>query len=663
MSNKLRAVLTEYWPFLIPVLLLLPSQGAFTYPGSGAAFSDAALTHYPNALFLQTALRHGEVPLWSPQILSGFPFIAHPYSGLWYPPYWLVLLFPLPLGLNVVLALHILLAGVGMYCFLRQQGYARMPAMLGGLAFQAAPRIFGHIGAGHLMLVMAVCLTPWLLWASGQRRMSAGMLLALMAAADPRWALYTAALWGAWLLWQRRLRVLLEQAALASVLGLPALWLYWQYGQLSTRASLTASEVLELSLPPASLLGLLLPQWGGAHEWVVYPGIVLLLLMVLSRPWQPAMRFWLALAGLAVLAALGSSLPGATWLAELPGISQLRIPPRVLLLASFAWAVLAAAALQQLAAAHSPRRALRLLHAGVLALLVSFGALALMQGAALWRPALFAAALVLAAWLVQERWPSGNKLVLALSALVLVDLLVASASLVRFRPADEVLAEGEELAASLAADKDTFRIYSPDYSLPQQTAALYGLELANGVDPLQLQSYVSALAAAGGYAATGYSVVQPPLQAAVAPDADLLGQLNVKYIVAAQPLEASGLELLQDAPYVYRNLQYRPRAWVEQGDAIQIATVLDMQANRMTLHAYGPGRLVLAEVQYPGWHVLVDRQPAEFAMPDSVLRVVTLLAGEHEIELYFMPDAVRFGLPVAGLAWLVCIASLVRRRA
>lgn len=662
MNNKLRDSLAEFWPFLIPVMLLLPGLSSFIYPGSGAPFSDAAVTHYPNALFLQAALRQGEVPLWSSQILSGFPFVAHPYSGLWYPPYWLALLFPQPLGLNMVLALHIWLAGVGMYCFLRQQGNDRLPALLGGLAFQAAPRLFGHIGAGHLMLVMAVCLTPWLLWASGQRRIPTGVLLALILAADPRWALYAAALWGAWLLSQRRLRYFLQHTALAALLALPALWLYWQYGQLSTRANLTPAQVLELSLPPVNLLGLALPQWGAAHEWVVYSGLIVLMLVLLTRPWRPGTRFWLAVVAVSLLVALGSNLPGATWLAQLPGFSQLRIPPRALLLASFAWAVLAAAALQRLTAGSAPRRELRLLHAGMLALLVSFGVFALVQAAPLWRAALFAAALVAAAWLAHERL-IGRRLAAVLCMLALVDALAVSASLVRFRSADEVLAEGAEVAAVLAADESVFRVYSPDYSLPQQTAAYYSLQLANGVDPLQLQSYVSLLAAAGGYSAEGYSVVQPPLDGEVRLNAQLLGELNVKYIVAAQPLNADGLELLRSEPYVYLNAAFRPRAWVEQGGGLQTATVLHMEANRITVHAFGPGLLTFSEVQYPGWHVLLDRQPAQFALPDSLFPSVYLPAGEHEVELYFMPEGVRFGLPVAALAWLACAASVLRRQA
>ena len=662
MLNKLTAA-KPYAVFLLPLVLLLPGMTSFIFPGSGAAFSDMAVTHYPNALFLQNALRQGVVPLWSSQILSGFPFVAHPYSGLWYPPYWLALLFPLPLGLNLVLAAHVVLAGVGMYAFLRQQGCAHAAALLGGLVFQLAPRLFAHIGAGHLMLVMAVCLTPWLLWASRSPRLPAALVLALIVGADPRWGLYAGALWAAWLLWQRRPRYLLQQAGMAALLALPALWLYLQYGSLSTRANLSPAEVLELSLPPAQLLGLLLPQWSSAHEWVIYAGVVLLLLVLLARPWQRGIRFWMALLIVCVLVALGSNIPGAQWLAELPGASQLRIPPRALLLASLAWAVLAAGAAQQLAAAAWPQKPLRLLHAAVLAWLLSFAALAAWQGAQLGQPAMFAAALVLAAWLAHERWRSGRVLLLALSVLVAADLLVASGSLLRFRPADSVLAEGAEAAQYLAQDDDIFRVYTPDHSLPQQTAALYGLELANGVDPLQLHGYSDLMAKAAGYSQSGYSVALPPLDVTAQSDAVLLGRLNIKYLVAAQPMNVEGLELLLEEPYVYLNSHYRPRAWMEQGGEAQRVPLLDVQANRMTLHAYGPGQLNIAELQYPGWHVLRDRQPAEFAVPGNVLRRVVLPAGEHEIELYFMPDALRFGLPVTALAWLVMLWRVFRRQA
>lgn len=660
--TRLRRVLVEYWPFLIPALILLPSLGdSFLYPGSGALYSDMAITHYPNAFFLQGALKQGYIPLWSPQILSGFPFVAHPYSGLWYPPYWLALLFSLPLGLNLVLAAHVILAGVGMYSFLRQQGIGQSAATFGGLAFQTAPRLFAHIGAGHLMLVMAVCLTPWLLWASSSKKQPlSSILLALIIFVDPRWALYAAALWVTWLFSQKRLVWAVKQGAIAAVLALPALWLYLQYGQLSTRASLTATEVLELSLPPSNLLGLLLPQWGGVHEWVIYPGIIVFVLVVLARPWQAHLRFWLFVILASVILSLGSYVPGASWLAELPGISQLRIPPRSLLLAAFAWAVLLAVALQRLSLAPTARRTLRLWHLSLLMLLVSFGMLAAMQGSWLWQTALFAAGLVFCSWLLQERWLAGKRLVLTLGVLALVDLLVTSASLVSFRPSPVVLAEGAAVAQQLNSDGEVFRVYSPDYSLPQQTAAAYGLELAGGVDPLQLQVYAGYLAAAGGFPLSGYSVTLPPLDVTSQVDAGLLGRLNVKYVVSQKPLQADGLSLQDTEPYVYLNSHFLPRAWLEREDKTLATESVQIEANSILVNATGPGRLILAEVQYPGWHIYIDGKPAQYVA--GMLRSVQLPAGEHRVEAWFFPDALRYGLPLAIVAWLLCFAKLLRRR-
>lgn len=683
-SSSIVALARELWPFALPLAVLLPGLAAFIFPGSGAPFSDIAVTHYPNALFLQRALARGEVPLWSAQILGGFPFMAHPFSGLWYPPYWLALMFSLPLGLNIVLALHLFWAGAGMYMFLRQQGLPRPAAIFGGLAFEAAPKLFAHIGAGHLILVLAVSWLPWLLWAAGRRPAATGwarlaqpgVILALTLCADPRWALYAAALWAAWSLAQRQpLRATFGQLGLALILALPAAWLYTEYGLLSTRAAITAAEVLQLSLPAASLLGLVVPQWAAFHEWVTYSGVVVLLLALIAKPWSRAnkLHFWLGVLAVSLLISLGSAIPGAEFAAGLPGLSQLRIPPRAMFLAVFALSVLAAHGLSALLQAKPAARAPRMLGAGLLAFLVFTLAAAFWLQLPIWQPLLWAAVAVAAALTLLElrfrRRISQQRLALLLSALALLDLLIGDASLVRFRSVPSVLSEGKEFAETIALDSHIFRVYSPSYSIPQQTAAQYGFELADGVDPLQLQGYADFMQGASGVANDGYSVSLPPLagdlsqanQSAI-PDAELLGMLNVKYVVSSFPIVADGLrEVRRESGYLYINQASRPRAWVQDGEQVRTADVLARGSNYIVVTATGPGQLVFSEVVYPGWQARLDRAPAALGIYAGVLRSVDLPAGEHEIELRFEPRGLRIGLPVALAAWAALLLWPRRR--
>ncbi len=133
-------------------------------------------------------------------------------------------------------------------------------------------------------------------------------------------------------------------------------------------------------------------------------------------------------------------------------------------------------------------------------------------------------------------------------------------------------------------------------------AERYGLALADGVDPLQLRAYADYLTRAAGLDpdAFGYGVTLPPFPGeaedlrtalqGVTPDVDMLGQLGVRYVVAAFPIDAEGLELAGrfDEVYVYRNLQ--ARAMLGGGRRIVLA-------NGDLLFAYEPRPV------YVGWAI------------------------------------------------------------
>ena len=120
------------WLLIIPALPLIARFTQFIYLPA-AEFSDLTISHLPNLVYLRRALvGYGVVPLWSPAILSGFPFFADPLSGLWYPPGWLGALFPAPWAFNLLAGLHLILGCAGMARLLRLERLPAQAAWFGG---------------------------------------------------------------------------------------------------------------------------------------------------------------------------------------------------------------------------------------------------------------------------------------------------------------------------------------------------------------------------------------------------------------------------------------------------------------------------------------------------------------------------------------------------
>jgi hypothetical protein len=260
-------------------------------------------------------------------------------------------------------------------------------------------------------------------------------------------------------------------------------------------------------------------------------------------------------------------------------------------------------------------------------------------------------------------WPTAAAL-----ALVAFDLALYDATLLEVRPAATVTARGEAAALELARDASLFRVYSPSYSLPQPTATLHRIQLADGVDPLQLQSTVVSLLAAGGISDQGYSVTLPPFSggdpardnAGALPSASLLGQMNVAYVLSEFPIAVEGLRAVErpDEAYLYINEQRLPRAWVAGSvDRWDVplenrpAQVLRYTANIIEIRAEGPGLLVVSEAAYPGWRAKVDDREATLLAVGGWMRAVNLGPGAHTVRLTFAPISVFVGLGIT----LVCL--------
>ena len=527
-------------------------------------------------------------------------------------------------------------------------------------------------------------------------------MLGLIALADPRWAVLAGILWlayslkiaysnkdlslparaGAWVL--RVAASGLLSILLAAVLLLPLA----EAARLSTRAEMGPQDNLVYSLAPGQLLAALTPALGGTPEYTLYPGGVVLALALLGLGLAEARRraaFWYCVGLAALVISLGANLPGAAFIASLPGFNLLRVPTRALFVGGLALAAAAAWTLQILL---EERAALRSLpRFNPLLLLAALGVLLLALAAIGWQMtgefqlrfawgglALLGALFIL---LIYRSERIGNsRFGFFLIGWLLIDLCISNYFGLKFHPTDEIFAQGAGTAAIVQAQEPNTRVYSPSYSLPQQTAARYGLELADGVDPLQLSAYAGLMRSASGVFTPGYSVTLPAFitgdprvdNRGARPDARLLGLLNVGLVAAEFPLNVEGLEEIgqSSTTFLYRNTFVRPRAWVQPQDAqpgtdVYLPAEVTWSPNRITVNAQGPGRLILSEIGYPGWHAHLDGAPAPLETA-IIFRAVDLPSGTHLVEMDFYPLSVFAGAGVSAATWLGILVLWLRER-
>ena len=227
-------------------------------------------------------LRAGRLALWNPHIYSGAPFFGGFQSALLYPPNWLYLCLPLVVAINVGIALHVFLAGFGMYLWTRQRGLHPLAALLGGVVFMFSGPFFPHMYAGHLPNLCTMAWGPFIFLAIDgwlQRRtagwlfLGAGSLAMQILAGHPQYVFYTGVAAALYCIGQLAVaRVPVRAAAglagfvLAGV-GLSAVQLFEGFhaaGE-SVRNHGTSEAFAGLfSFPPENLLTLLIPNFFGS---------------------------------------------------------------------------------------------------------------------------------------------------------------------------------------------------------------------------------------------------------------------------------------------------------------------------------------------------------------------------------------------------------------
>jgi len=109
------------------------------------AGTDGTLTFYPRRFYSHKLLSRGEIPLWTPYILGGIPFMADPHTAVFYPLNVVYAFVGPDLALPVLAAVQLFLAGVFTYFLLREWRLCRWAAILGGVVFMFNPFFTTHL--------------------------------------------------------------------------------------------------------------------------------------------------------------------------------------------------------------------------------------------------------------------------------------------------------------------------------------------------------------------------------------------------------------------------------------------------------------------------------------------------------------------------------------
>ena len=539
---------------LIAVLLLVALVLAVFWKavlGGVFYFGDIFRLHYPLRSAYAHELTRLSLPLWTPDVLAGYPLLAEGELGALYPPNLILhVLLPVPIALNVFILGHFVLAAVGGYAFARRIRVHRTAALCSGLVYALGGFMVAHLN--HVNIVACAAWLPWLLLLTdrlitGDAHLHPTRGTALLAlvmgleflAGHPQIALLTllaVVAYGMYLLWAIRpqgrilalfvLSVLLG-VALAAAQLLPS----FELTQLSVRSGgLDPAFFTSFSLHPLYLVSLLSPFVLGnpypntSVELVSYMGWLPLLLALLAPFVVPRRqeaglhsvkheRFFAALAIIALLLALGRWNPFYTALLRLPLFNLFRVPARYLYLFSFSTAMLAGLGLNALLS-----RSQRFVHrvegrygwlviaaVALLALLGASRVRSVDELIALWRwlpAALGLLSLVWLAWAWRSKGsPYGLLATLAL-VLVVVDLIAFNAvynltynQTMSFK---EFTAPPRSLSF-FRSQAGIYRIYTHEEIVPvlpvmresyyPNLSLIHGLSAGNGFFPLLLMRY------------------------------------------------------------------------------------------------------------------------------------------------------------------------------
>jgi hypothetical protein len=127
--------------------------------------SDQYKAGYAFREFAATTLKTtGHFPLWDPYLFGGMPYVAAMHGDIFYPTFLLRMIMPTDVAMTWGFIIHIFLAGLFTYGFLRALGYSFYGALVGGIAYMMSGQIASYVSPGHDGKLFVSALFPLALW-------------------------------------------------------------------------------------------------------------------------------------------------------------------------------------------------------------------------------------------------------------------------------------------------------------------------------------------------------------------------------------------------------------------------------------------------------------------------------------------------------------------
>ena len=361
--------------------------------------SDQYIAGFPFREFAAASLREGNgFPLWNPYLFGGLPYVAAMHGDIFYPTFLLRLILPTDVAMTWGMILHLMLAGIATYAFLRAIGLGFHAALLGGLAYMMSGPVAALVSPGHDGKLFVSALFPLTLlvitWGVRDAKHWAWGVLALVVglgvlSPHPQLLQYLLLASGAWALLlafggEGAQRLDRPQALARLGLALGAVLVGFAIGAIqylpvreyvdwsprvggrdyayATSFSMPIEELINLYLPQFS--GILDNYWGrnGIHFHSEYVGAGVLLLAAAGVGAVKGARkrltwFWIGTGIVTLLWALGGSTPFYHLVyALVPGTRYFRAPSTIMYVMTFAIAVLASLGTERLLTAQVNRR-------------------------------------------------------------------------------------------------------------------------------------------------------------------------------------------------------------------------------------------------------------------------------------------------------------------